>query len=137
MDCCKEVKVTRYKENREIQREIEKFMEVEPGVKLVCMGDFNGRMKILEPRIESDQNGKMIEEQINQGWHHLNQLETCTGAYTYGRPGSPKSAIDHILVNSEMEEKFKDMNIDENAEEINMSTHNLLRAWFKQEEEKQ
>ena len=30
-----------------------------------------------------------------------------------------------------MKEKFKGMNIDENAEEINMSDHNLLRAWFK------
>ena len=45
MDCCKEFKGGRYKENREIQREIENFMEVEPGVKLICMGDFNGRMK--------------------------------------------------------------------------------------------
>ena len=79
------------------------------------MGDFNGRMKILEPRIESEQNGKMIEEWINQGQHHLNQLKKYTGTYTYGRPGKPKSAIDHILVNSEMEEKFKGMNIDENA----------------------
>ena len=30
-----------------------------------------------------------------------------------------------------MEEKFKGMNIDKNAEVINMSDHNLLRAWFR------
>ena len=30
-----------------------------------------------------------------------------------------------------MKEKFKGMNIDENAEEINISNHNLPRAWFK------
>jgi len=106
-------------------------MEVEPGVKLICMGDFNGRMKILETRIESDQNGKMIEEWINQGLHHLNQSEKFTGTYRYGTPGKPKSAIDHILVNCEMKEKFSGMSIDEIAEEINMSDHNLLRAWFK------
>jgi len=59
-------------------------------------------MKILEPRIESDQNGKMIEEWLHQGLHHLNQSEKCTGTFTYSRPGKLKSAIDHILVNSGM-----------------------------------
>jgi len=53
------------------------------------------------------------------------------GTFTYSRPGKQKSAIDHILVNSEMEQKFKSMNIDKNVKEINMSDHNLLRAWFK------
>ena len=44
--------------------------------------------------------------------------------------GKPRSAVDHILVNDAMEEKFKAMLIDENAEEVNMSDHNLVRAWF-------
>ena len=42
-----------------------------------------------------------------------------------------KSAIDHILVNNNLEERFKGMYIDENAEEVNMSDQNLIRAWFK------
>ena len=42
-----------------------------------------------------------------------------------------KSAIDHILVNNYMEERFKDMHIDENTVEMNISDHNLIRAWFK------
>ena len=42
---------------------------------------------------------------------------------------NPRSAVDHILVNDMMGKKFKGMYIDENAEEVNMSDHNLLRAW--------
>ena len=38
MDCCKEVKGERYKENRENEKEIENFMEVEPGIKLMFGG---------------------------------------------------------------------------------------------------
>ena len=102
-------------------------------MKLVCLGNFNGSLKVLlEPKIENYINEKMIEEWINkQGLHHLNQSEKCVGTYTYGRPGKPRSTIDHILVNNYMEENFKGMNIDENAEEVNMSDHNLIRAWFK------
>ena len=74
----------------------------------------------------------MLEKWINmQGLHHLNQSEKCIGTYTYGRPGKPSSAIDHILLNNNMEEKFKGMLIDENAEELNISDHNLIRSWFK------
>ena len=52
MDYCKETRGPNYKANREIQKEIEKFMIVDPGVKLICLGDFNGRLKTLEPKIE-------------------------------------------------------------------------------------
>ena len=98
---------------------------------MICLGDFNGRLKVLEPKIKSDINGKMIEEWVDkQGLHHLNQSAKCIGTYTYGRPGKPRCAIVHILVNNNMEEKFKDMHIDENVEEVNMSDHNLIRAWF-------
>ena len=37
----------------------------------------------------------------------------------------------HVLVNRKMEETFKGMTIDENAEELNISDHNLIRTWFK------
>ena len=46
---CKETKGLSYKAKREIQKEIEKFRIVDPGVKLVCLGDMNGRLKALEP----------------------------------------------------------------------------------------
>jgi len=47
-----------------------------------------------------------------------------------GRPGGPRSAIDHILVNDIMVTKFIGLDIDENAEQCNISD-NLLRAWFR------
>ena len=75
-----------------------------------------------------DKNGELIEEWINQlGLHHLNQTNQCEGTYTYGRPGGPRSAIDHLLVNSKLREQYKGMRIDENAEEQDISDHNLIR----------
>ena len=74
MVCCKEKHGPRYTANREIQGEIEKYIQVEPNMNLICLDDFNGRIHALEPRIRSDPNGQMIENWINeQGLHHLNQ----------------------------------------------------------------
>jgi len=42
--CSKEKKGTEYEANRNIQRKIEKFMEVDPEVALICLGDMNGRL---------------------------------------------------------------------------------------------
>ena len=64
---------------------------------------------------------------------HLNKSELCEGTYTYGRPGKPKSAIDHVIVNTKMGDCFKGMRVDKNAEELNISDHNLIRSWFKVE----
>ena len=52
--------------NRKIQEQIEKLIEVEPEVSLICLGDFNGRIKTLEPNIETDENGDMIEEWMSK-----------------------------------------------------------------------
>ena len=74
----------------------------------------------------------MIEEWIQElGLYHLNQSDRCTKICTYGRPNGPRSAVDHILVNSLMEEGFRGMSIDEKAEEINISDHNMVRSWFR------
>ena len=62
---------------------------------------------------------------------HLNKSEQCEGVYTYGRIGGPRSAIDHVLVNTKIMECFRGMRIDEDAEELNISYHNLLRSWYK------
>ena len=46
----------------------------------------NGRLKALEPHIETDSNGKMVEEWIEKfSLHHLNQSEKCIEVYTYGK----------------------------------------------------
>merc|ERR1711874_26551 len=46
-------------------------------------------------------------------------------------PMDHRSAVDHILVNFLMEEGFRGKSIDENAEEINISDHNMVRSWFR------
>lgn len=74
----------------------------------------------------------MLENWVNNlGMIHLNKSELCDGVYTYGTPGKPKSAIDNVIVNTKMGECFKGMRIDENAEELNISDHNLIRSWYK------
>ena len=49
-----------FEENRKIQKIIEKLFEVEPEVALICLVDMNGRLKSLEPQIDTDNNGKMV-----------------------------------------------------------------------------
>ena len=43
-DSCKKKSGDEYTRNRNIQKEVEKLTEVEPDVKLICLGDFNGRL---------------------------------------------------------------------------------------------
>ena len=129
--CSKEKKGENFEANREMQRRIERYMEVDPEVLLICLGDINGRLKALEPHIETDSNGKMVEEWTEKfSLHHLNQSEKCQGVYTFGKEGGKRSAIDHILVNNRLMENFKGMVVDENKEELNISDHNLVKAWF-------
>ena len=139
MDCSKMKSGKNYDHNRRLQKIIEKWMEVDPGTMLVCLGDFNARMRDLETKIrQSDENGKMIEEWTREkGLHHLNQQKNCTGVYTFGRTIKAKSAIDHVLVNDDMISKFKGMDIDEDRIQIDISDHNLIRAWFNIRHDKQ
>ena len=98
---------------------------------LICLGDLNERMKTLEPDIETDVNGKMIEDWIPKySLNHLNQSEDCIGTYTFDSLNG-RSAIDHILTNDKLFEGFKGMHIDEERAILNISDHSLVRAWFK------
>ena len=120
-----------YDRNRKIQKTIEKLMEVEPDVALVCLGDINGRLTRLEPNIATDVNGKMLEEWTsNFSLHHLNLTDNCIGTYTFNS-NKGKSAIDHILVNNLLYADYKGMHIDEDKIALNISDHCLVRAWFK------
>ena len=106
-------------------------MEVEPGVSLICLGDINGRLTKLEPHIDTDYNGQMIEDwTMIYNLHHLNQTEECIGTYTFNS-NKAKSTIDHILVNDKMYAEYKGMHIDEEKVLLNISDHCLDRAWFK------
>jgi len=104
---------------------------VDSDTSLMCLGDFNGRLTKLEPSIVTDANGKMIERWTEQlDMHHLNTSENCTGTYTF-QSLNGQSAIDHILTNKTLLENFISMYIDEDKTMLNISDHNLVRAWFK------
>ena len=107
MGCSKNKKGKEYEENRNIQRKIEKYFEVDPDVALVCLGDMNGRIKSIEPQIDTDSNGKMVEEWTEKfNLHHLNLSEKCIGKYTFHNNTGKKSVINHVLINGTMMEGF-------------------------------
>merc|ERR1712179_400770 len=124
------VKGTEYLKNRNLQKQVEKQMEVDPGTSLLVLGDFNGRLAKLEKGKKTDPNGQMIEEWVEKySMHHLNALDTCDGTYTFTSLNG-KSAIDHMLTNGTLFEKHLSMVIDEDRTMLNISDHNLVRAWF-------
>jgi len=130
-NCSKAKKGEDFEKNRTLQKQVEKLMEVDPNINLIVLGDFNGRLTSLEPDIKSDSNGLMIEKWVDKhDIFHLNSLITCTGKYTF-ESANGKSAIDHILTNGKLYEKHIGMWIDEDKTMLNISDHNLVRAWFK------
>ena len=131
-NCGKLTMGRRFNENRKIQEEVEQLMQVKEGTKLIVLGDLNARLRTLEPGVDTDVNGRMIETWVtDKNLIHLNNTDKCEGKYTFGNPGGRRSAIDHILINGETQQNFKGMRVDENKEELNISDHNLLRCWFK------
>merc|ERR1712121_211859 len=54
----------------------------------------------------------------------------CIGTYTFESKNG-KSAIDHILTNDKLYESYRGMHIDEDRAILNISDHNLVRAWFR------
>ena len=98
-----------------MQKEVENLMEVDPDTALICLGDMNGRLTKLEPTIKTDANGRMIERWTEQmDMHHLNYTEECVGTYTFESPNG-RSAIDHVLVNNTLQEKYIGMYINEDS----------------------
>merc|ERR1711874_17947 len=120
-----------FKNNRTMQKEVENLMEVEQDTELICLGDMKGRLTKLEPDIKTDANGKMVESwMVQKDMHLLNYTEECVGTYTFESPNG-HSAIDHILTNDTLIGKYLGMYIDEERSLLNISDHNLVRAWFK------
>ena len=109
---------------------MEKLIEVEPDVKLICLGDFNGRLTKIEPNIVTDTNGQMVENwSIDLDLNHLNIHEKCEGKYTFSSLNG-RSAIDHVLINGNLMKDFIGMYIDEDRLLLDISDHNLIRVWF-------
>ena len=129
-DCSKLLTGKDFRRNRDLQKQVEKLMEVDIDTSLMVMGDFNGRLAKLEPAIRTDENGRMLETWVEKhSMHHLNALDTCSGTYTFNSKNG-KSAIDHMLTNKTLYEKHIGMVIDEDRVMLEMSDHNLVRAWF-------
>ena len=81
------------------------MIEVGPEVSPICLGDFNGRLKTLEPNIETDENGDMIEEWMSKfNLNHLNQTEDCIGTYTF----ETKMEKVPLTISSQMKNYLKD-----------------------------
>lgn len=59
----------------------------------------------------------------------LNDDPKCTGEITWQNKIS-KSAIDFLLINQSMYDRFKHMKIDENKEKLDLSDHNMISATF-------
>ena len=135
-DCTKQVKGDDYERNRIIQKKVEHLIKVDPNTALMVLGDINGRLTELEPDIKTDVNGKMVKSWIDkEDLHHLNALDTCVGRYTFESLNG-KSAIDHILTNDYMKRRYMGMWIDEERVMLDISDHNLVRAWFRMKEDK-
>merc|ERR1712082_410293 len=129
-DCTKKNKGKDFDRNRITQKQVEDLMEMDLDTALLVLGDLNGRISKLETSIRTDVNDRMIESWIEEfNLVHLNAMDTCTGKYTFDSP-SGKSAIDHILTNVKLYEKHTGMWIDEDKTMLNISDHNLVRAWF-------
>merc|ERR1712033_39798 len=102
-----------------------------PDTFLMVLGDMNGRLVELEPNIKTDANGEMVKLWIEQKeMIHLNAQETCRGKYTFSTVNG-RSAIDHVLVNENMRQKYLSMWVDEDKTMLDISDHNLVRVWFK------
>ena len=115
--------------NNELSKLIESRIENNDRTGLIIMGDFNGHMKLLDNK-KDDGNGKRVMRWMDEyNLTLLNLDQNCKGIYTW-RNKDQKSAIDFILVNEKLYEKFNEMNIDEDREIIDLSDHSLLSAEF-------
>ena len=104
---------------------------MDPGTKLICLGDFNGRLTKIEPNIATDANGKMLEDWvIKYDLNHLNTTDKCSGKYTFHSLNG-RSAIDHVLINNNLLDNFVGMHIDEDRTMLSISDHSLVRVWFR------
>lgn len=122
--------------NRRIKYEIENKIENhDPEWGLMVLGDFNGHLGFLGYQ-EEDTNGRMVLDWMtNYSLILLNGDEKCEGTNTWER-GNQNSAIDFMLVNNKMYDRFKHLHIDENKEQYDASDHNLMTATFRLNKQK-
>ena len=93
------------------------------------LGDFNGHIGFLGLQ-PTNKNGKLMLDLIdNNNLILLNGHADCRGEVTW-QQRERKSTIDYLIVDEEMHQRFKNMIIDEQKEEFDLSDHNMLTAIF-------
>ena len=113
-----------------INGEMEKIKENEY---IIILGDFNSHVGFLGPQ-KLEEKGRLLLNLIEK-WNliMLNGDQRCLGEITRVQ-GRQRSAIDYILVNQNLYNKFVDMEIDEDKRKYDLSDHCLLEARFSETE---
>ena len=125
-DCTKLTSGDDFKRNRDIEDEVIRLLKNNSKQGALVLGDFNGHLRVLEGDRGIDENGKMIVRLMEEfNLQLMNADKRCKGKYTWGR-GGQRSAIDMILVNTEVFGYCGLMTIDEDGLEINFSDHNMV-----------
>ena len=97
--------------------------------RLMILGDFNGHVGYIGNQ-KLDKNGEIVLNMMEKfNLVLLNDDPKCKGETTW-QQGSKKSTIDFVMVNSRLYNKFDNMEIDENCEQIAISDHNLIKVTF-------
>ncbi|XP_068203640.1 probable inactive protein kinase DDB_G0270444 [Palaemon carinicauda] len=92
---------------------------------LIILGDFNGHVGFLGYQ-NLDKNREMILDWVNDhGLVLLNGDLRCKGIYTCEKL-QQKGIIDYVLVNEQIYKNFREINIDDEKLNFDISYHNLI-----------
>ena len=119
--------VSNYDANKHLMKYIQDHIQ---NIKnYIILGDFNGHIGFLGPQ-PTNKNGELMLDLIdNNNLILLNGHADCRGEVTW-QQRERKSTIDYLIVDEEMHQRFKNMIIDEQKEEFDLSDHNMLTAIF-------
>lgn len=117
------------KRNEKIRKDINAVIQANESEKLMVLGDFNGHLGLVGNQ-RVDQNGKyLLSLMEKESMILLNNDDRCIGQYTREESGM-KSAIDFVLVNSNMYQNFVNMEIDEEKHMFDLSDHCVIQITF-------
>ena len=120
--------VSNEERNINIRSELNKILDqCNENENMIVLGDFNGHIGFIGPQ-DLNRNGKYLLDIMERfNLILLNGDDRCQGEITREENGN-KSAIDFILVNNHMYNKFKWMEIDENKSLFDLSDHCLMKV---------
>ena len=124
------------KENVKIYETIDRLLNKYEENPMMIIGDMNAHTNmIIKDKI--NKNGEKLIEWLNRyNLILLNNDIECKGKYTWEARNS-KSVIDYSIVNEKLYHHFKQMDIDESKEIIDLSDHMMLQVTLKTIDERQ